>query len=1240
MRLSLRLALVALVVLTLIGANYLSRRNVHAQGNNSESPTVFASVCTAAPPGMVAWWPGEGNADDIRGENNGTLQGSPTFPAGEVGQAFGLNGSNQYVSIPDSPSLQLTNLTIDAWVNPTDLTQDRAILIKSALATLGNDFAYGLRVLSDGHAEGRITDAGGAFASVVSTSVLSTNQFQHIALTYDGAALKLYVNGVLDATTATNLTPVQNTNPVSIGAWQSVSAGVIQYWFGRIDEVELFSRALDITEIQAIFDAGSAGKCRPRCVTPPSGMVGWWTGDDNPFDIWSTNHGTFESGPSPSPSASPYVDGKVGRAFNFDGSGSYVDLDTYSGFDLTDAITIDAWVRPTGIPSAPPVFPNQKGKVNPNQLGGGFEGILTKWQSSQVSGSAQPEQAGDSYGLWLASEQTGESLTLYGAVETDCGTDSVFGGTVPLNVWSHVAMTYDSNTGDLVLYVNGVLVNSVNTDCGVMNSTSTQVNIGCQSCGATQTIDPFTGQIDEVEVFNVALLSSSIEAINNGASAGKCKPCLTPPPNMVGWWDGDANSNDSSGSGNNGSLPGGGAGYAFGKVGQAFSFNASAGSGVLVPSSSALNPTDAITLDAWVNPSSYPNFAPTVIRKDTNPEATQYSLLIGDGQITGVAHCKINNTTLTGGLVPLNQWSHLACTYDSQTQNIRLYVNGVQVDSGEPSPGPIPTASGDLAIGMEGSNGGNFDGLIDEVEVFNRALTQTEIQSIVAAGASGKCKSTCPASQVFAANPSGQTATVLQSPCLLLTGNHPDAVETDQVGDVSVTGDVNVTGGTDYQTLDIYSAGPMPFGYDTPIEIADISTTKTFTGGVTVCFNLQAVTDQTTFNQLRVLHLEGNVLVDRTSSHFLATRSLCATVSSLSPFVITQNQNAGPTAAPASISGQVTRPDGSPLASVVIQLSGNTPKLAITDNNGFYSFAELDTNAFYSVTPELVNYSFTPFQRSFSLLANTTDAVFTGTPNAVVIGSPIDTTGYFVRQHYLDFLNREPDESGFNFWSNSILSCGNDASCLEVKRINTSAAYFLSIEFQQTGYLVYRMYQAAYGDLPGAPVPVRFNEFMPDTREIGQNVIVNRAGWEQTLENNKQAFADAFVARTRFTGRYGAMDDAQFVNTVNQNASNVLSAAERDDLLASLVSRRRTRAQVLRIVAENAQLARLEFNKAFVLMEYFGYLRRDPNAGPDVDFGGYNFWLSKLDQFDGNFERAEMVKAFINSGEYRGRFPR
>jgi hypothetical protein len=116
------------------------------------------------------------------------------------------------------------------------------------------------------------------------------------------------------------------------------------------------------------------------------------------------------------------------------------------------------------------------------------------------------------------------------------------------------------------------------------------------------------------------------------------------------------------------------------------------------------------------------------------------------------------------------------------------------------------------------------------------------------------------------------------------------------------------------------------------------------------------------------------------------------------------------------------------------------------------------------------------------------------------------------------------------------------------------------------------------------------------------------------------------------------MTPAQFVDALNLNAGSVLSLSERDGLIADLTSNARTRSQVLRAVAEDPDLARMELNKAFVLMQYCGYLRRNPNDAPDADFAGYDFWLSKLDQFNGNFVNADMVKSFLVSGEYRHRF--
>jgi N-acetylneuraminic acid mutarotase len=260
-------------------------------------------------------------------------------------------------------------------------------------------------------------------------------------------------------------------------------------------------------------------------------------------------------------------------------------------------------------------------------------------------------------------------------------------------------------------------------------------------------------------------------------------------------------------------------------------------------------------------------------------------------------------------------------------------------------------------------------------------------------------------------------------------------------------------------------------------------------------------------------------------------------------------------------------------------------------------------------------------------------------PGFSVNANPIDDPQFFVRQQYLDFLGREPDSDGFAFWTNQVTSCSADQQCIDVKRVNVSAAFFLSIEFQQTGYLVYRLYKTAYGNLPNAPVPIKFSEFLPDSQEISQGVIVGETGWETVVENNKQAFADDFVNRPQFISAYpSSMSAADFVDALNANAGSVLTQTERDRLVSDLSSGAQTRPQVLHAVAENPQLITNEFNRAFVLMQYFGYLRRDPNSGPDTDFTGYNFWLNKLNQFNGNYLDAEMIKAFITSSEYRQRF--
>jgi uncharacterized protein (TIGR03118 family) len=427
---------------------------------------------------------------------------------------------------------------------------------------------------------------------------------------------------------------------------------------------------------------------------------------------------------------------------------------------------------------------------------------------------------------------------------------------------------------------------------------------------------------------------------------------------------------------------------------------------------------------------------------------------------------------------------------------------------------------------------------------------------------------------------------------------------------------------------------------------------------------------------------------------------------------------------------------------------------------------------------------------------NTAQITILDNDNTAPVNNPVDTSSFFVRQHYLDFLNREPDTAGLNFWVNEIESCGANAACRDVKRINVSAAFFLSIEFQRTGYLAYLTHRAAFGpNASGSPAPVLYGNFMRDVQALQRGFVFGQAGADAVLEANKVAYFNEFVTRPEFAAKYpSTLTNDQYVDqllasanlspsdfivnltnsqevpptnptvaggaprpnsfgtahftvnagqtavtmqaTVNNidftgsqtadtndnltnahihagaavqpgvngsvvwgfigtpfndnnpndavvtpfgsgvggNVSAKWDAPEgngttlaaqltnlltghayvnfhtvqfgggeirgnfpntqglRDSLVAGLNGATLTRATVLRTIAETQFLNDREFNGAFVTMEYFGYLRRDP------DTSGFNFWFNKLNSFGGNFINAEMTKAFITSSEYRQRF--
>ncbi|MET0624079.1 MAG: carboxypeptidase regulatory-like domain-containing protein [Pyrinomonadaceae bacterium] len=342
--------------------------------------------------------------------------------------------------------------------------------------------------------------------------------------------------------------------------------------------------------------------------------------------------------------------------------------------------------------------------------------------------------------------------------------------------------------------------------------------------------------------------------------------------------------------------------------------------------------------------------------------------------------------------------------------------------------------------------------------------------------------------------------------------------------------------------------------------------------------------------------------------------------------------------------------DASVEVTVVYQALGDTARRGadFLASIGQLTFEPGETEKTFSVF--ITDDAFVEDQESFKLTlmpgegaadAEEATARVTITDNdaSPALSNPIDDDEFFVRQHYRDFFSREPDAEGLAFWTGEIKKCGANAACREARRVSVSAAFFLSIEFQETGYLVYRFYKTAYGR-----APERVEEFMLDARVMGEGVVVGRPGWQQLLDENKAHSARAFVGRAEFEGRYPtALTPAQFVDTLFLNAGVTPTDAERQAAVgdfdgAADTSDVEARVRALRRVAESPALSRAETNRAFVLMQYFGYLRRNPDEAPDTDLSGYNHWLGKLVEFGGDYQKAEMVKAFLSSIEYRGRF--
>jgi hypothetical protein len=232
--------------------------------------------------------------------------------------------------------------------------------------------------------------------------------------------------------------------------------------------------------------------------------------------------------------------------------------------------------------------------------------------------------------------------------------------------------------------------------------------------------------------------------------------------------------------------------------------------------------------------------------------------------------------------------------------------------------------------------------------------------------------------------------------------------------------------------------------------------------------------------------------------------------------------------------------------------------------------------------------------------------------------NPNDDHRNYVRQHYHDFLNREPDQAGLDYWSRKLDDCGQDVPCLDHERTGVSAAFYISQEFQATGFFIVKLEKASFARRP------EYQSFMGEVQEISRNTIANG------VETSRQKFADDWTNRPEFHAEYDRLSNDDYVDGLYRNAEVSPDPATRQRQIDDLNSNRRRRGEILREVVENKEFNDRHYNAGFVLMQYFGYLRRGP------DEAGYQFWVEKLNESRDNYQG--MVRAFVTAAEYRGRF--
>jgi Concanavalin A-like lectin/glucanases superfamily len=641
--------------------------------------TTKAAAATYSPVAAYSFDEGEAagtTIEDLAGENDGTIEGVERTTRGRYGRALSFHGiEGECASVPNSESLQLKEeFTIEAWVKSDSLVGE-PIVYKETEGYYS--YWFGIALGEEGHPEATIAGSKGGEWDVEAPDPIEPGVWTHLAVTYDGARLRLFVNGEKVASSAAPGATLESEGPLWIGC----APPNHETFEGRIDELHIYDRVLGQTDIAADMEA--------PIETPRSGPVADYSFDEvetegeteTVEDLSGHEHTATIEGPTSAP-------GRYGASLKFDGEHDCVSIESDAELELSEEFALEAWVRPEGE---------------------GLHGIVT-----QEDESAAESEDPFAYAL-LSGDEEGEGPRVW--VRNPSGGRGHAGGPpVAEGAWSHLAVTDDG--GRLRFYVDGELTD---TEPAVPLTTGKgPLTIGCIALYG----DHFKGRIDEVRVYDRALNAGEVAADMEA-------PIQTPRKSPVAEYsfdevqtEGETQTvEDLSGDGHTATLHGA-TWTGHGRYGGALEFDAEEEAYVSIPADAGLDGHEELTVEAWVRPSDN-TFLGEIAMKEREGPGAGYSWTLDQHASEPVGYfMQSEEGMVTGGehSLPLHTWTHVAMTDDGAHD--RLYVDGQLVDT---APAIPFDGHGPIKIGGNSLFGQWFDGRIDEVRVYERALNGAEV---------------------------------------------------------------------------------------------------------------------------------------------------------------------------------------------------------------------------------------------------------------------------------------------------------------------------------------------------------------------------------------------------------------------------------------------------------------------------------------------------------------------------------